>query len=141
MEPLPDHTIAKRMIISIGVLLAAVAPLITLIDSVGERFTLIIMAVLAADTLIYAWAYYDSREVDDRLPVVMAVSLILFGIISLCVYFIRSRGVANGVRAFGRAVLLMLMLLLVSASVFQLLDISIAGFSLGPQFLHGIPRT
>lgn len=124
---LPDYTGTKRGIILGELVLAALVPLIALVDTRDGRVSLLLIALLLAGVLVCYWAYLDSLEVAEHLRPLMGASLTIFSIISLCIYLVRSRGWQYGARAAGKALLLLAVMFLVSASVFQLLNIHMDG--------------
>ena len=120
---LPDHTVAKRGIMLLALLLAAAVPFIVLIEPFPYSMMMIVLALLLAGILVYGWAYLDSREVAEQLPPVLGVALILFNFFPLCIYLFHSRGLRYGLRAVGKTLLLLAAMFLVSASIFQVMEI------------------
>ncbi len=125
LRALPDHTGTKRVIVLLGVLLAAVLPLTALIDPPLLRLGVLLLALLLGGILVYRWAYLDSLEVAERLSPVLGAALILFSIPVLCIYLLHSRGIRYGLRSVGKAFLLLAALFLVSAAVLQVMELRV----------------
>ena len=66
--------------------------------------------------LLFGWCYYDALERNQPLSRGFRVVLIMFGVIGLFVYLFKSRGLIQGLRASGLALLGIVGILLLTVS-------------------------
>lgn len=111
----------KRIVLVVATLLAvAEGPLTVLIDE-GSRQARVVswLTVIVVDLLILGWCYFDSVERGRTLGAWFRVLIVLFGIIALFVYLIKSRGVKRGLFAIVKVLLFCAgMFVIVLASAF-----------------------
>lgn len=111
---LPDHTREKRLAVAgllVNAALAAVLPLI-----MSEILSFVIPQILCS-ALVFTWIYFDALELGDPIGGGTKVSLFLFGVIAIPIYFYRSRGVKYGTLALARAVGLFLLMMVIASSL------------------------
>ena len=102
--------------------------LVVVLDESTPPFLIVrVVEVFCISLLVLAWCYFDSlerhRSFDSRFRIVILV----FGILALFIYLLKSRGFKQGLRSVGMALLfctgmfaIMLMSALVFASIFGL---------------------
>ena len=77
------------------------------------------ISILVIDLLILGWCYFDSVERNRTLGAWFRVLIVLFGIIALFVYLIKSRGIKHGLFSIGKALLFCVgMIVIMAASAF-----------------------
>ena len=98
----------RRLLIAATIFCALLAPVIVLFDKGGAQSRLLdFVIVIGFGILILGWCYYDSLERGKPLGSVFRVLVVLFGILALFVYLLKSRGLKQGLRSIGLALLVL----------------------------------
>jgi hypothetical protein len=80
-----------------------------------------VVTVICISLLVLAWCYFDSLERHHAFDSRFRVVILIFGLLALFIYLLKSRGLAQGMRSTGMALLFcagMLVIMLASAFVF-----------------------
>src|SRR5436190_18848204 len=111
----------KRIVLVASTLFAAALGPLSVFIVEGSRQGRIVdwLSILVIDLLILGWCYFDSVERNRTLGAWFRVLIVLFGIIALFVYLIKSRGIKHGLFSIGRALLFCVgMIVIMAASAF-----------------------
>ncbi|MFN0111558.1 MAG: hypothetical protein ACKVZH_22075 [Blastocatellia bacterium] len=107
----------KRWVVIVTFLSAmAVGPIIVLSETgaVPERLIDWLLIVFQS-FLVLSWCYFDSLERGKRITLSTRILILLFGIFFLCFYLIKSRGLKQGFKAIGLALLVFVGAIVVTA--------------------------
>jgi hypothetical protein len=58
--------------------------------------------------MVFAWCYFDSLERRSSLPTGLRILILFFGLLALFIYLFKSRGLKQGLRSSGGALLCLL---------------------------------
>jgi hypothetical protein len=108
----------RRVLVSAALFTALTAPsavLVTEGSALSRFFDLV--SIFACGLMVLAWCYYDSLERGERLGAGYRVLIVIFGLLALFIYLLRTRGLVRGLRASGMAVLFIVGLMLIAGVV------------------------
>jgi len=111
----------KRTVLLIaGLFSAALGPLIVLPNETSLQFRIIrFAALICISLLVLTWCYYDSLERHQSFYPWLRIVILFFGLFALFIYLFKSRGLKQGMRSSGMALLSLLgLLVILSASTF-----------------------
>jgi uncharacterized protein YhhL (DUF1145 family) len=80
-----------------------------------------VVSVICISLLVLAWCYFDSLERHQSFDSRFRVVILVFGLLALFIYLLKSRGLTQGMRSVGMALLFcagMFVIMLPSAFVF-----------------------
>jgi len=104
----------RRLLVAAAIFCAILAPVTILFDKGGTQSRLLdFVTVIVFGILILGWCHYDSLERGKPLSQGFRVLVVLFGILALFVYLLKSRGFKQGLLSSGRALLVLLGMVLV----------------------------
>ena len=123
-HPSNDYRKHKRIVVFVSVILPAIlGPPLLLADGHSKTESLISFCLwIATSTLIVIWCYFDSLERHQRLPKFFRVATVVFGVITLFYYLIKTRGMKRGVVAMLKASGLVIgafLLMIVTVAIFS----------------------
>ena len=96
----------RRVIIAAAIFCAVIAPFMVLVEEGTVKSRVLDLAsIIGFGILILSWCYYDSLERDKRLGAGFRVLVVILGVLALFIYLIKSRGLIQGVRSIGAALL------------------------------------
>src|SRR3982751_5003923 len=111
----------RRMVIAAAIFSALLAPLTVFFDKGGAQSRLLdFVYVIGFGIMILGWCHYDSLERGKPLGSGFRILVVLFGVLALFVYLMKSRGFKKGLRSSGVALLVlagMVLIMYVSATV------------------------
>lgn len=79
--------------------------LIVLLDETGEHRIIELIFLCCISLLVLAWCYFDSVERRQPLYPWLRLVILIFGVFALFIYLFKSRGLKEGMRASGLALL------------------------------------
>lgn len=96
-----------RVIIAAAIFSALVAPFSILFDEGSLRSRVFdFISVIGWGILVLGWCYFDSLERNKPLGSGFRLLIVIFGVLSLFIYLIKSRGLYQGLRSIGTALLI-----------------------------------
>jgi hypothetical protein len=97
-------------VLLVAVLFSAVlGPLIVLsIQATNNIHIVRIIAIICISLLVLAWCYFDSLERHQPLYPWLRIVILFFGMFALFIYLFKSRGLKQGIRSSGIALLSLL---------------------------------
>ena len=100
----------KRTVLLVSALFsAALGPLIVLANEATLQFRVIRWAsILCISLLVLAWCYFDSLEQRQTFHAWVRIAVLFFGMFALFVYLFQSRGLKQGIRSSGMALISLL---------------------------------
>jgi hypothetical protein len=110
------YRLQKRIVIGMSLILAAaLGPILVLVEEGSTTGGLLdILFGIGFHVLILEWCYIDSME-KARQITPARIWVLLFGVIALCIYFVRSRGVRGAAVAMVKLLALMGLEILVAS--------------------------
>lgn len=97
------------MLLVAGVFSAILGPLTVLSIATGDNFRILrIVSIIGIALLVLAWCYFDSLERHQPLYPWLRIVILIFGVFALFIYLFRSRGLKQGLRSSGLAILSLL---------------------------------
>ena len=114
----------KRGVIWVSVLFAgALGVPLALVPECGPAdMAMTLLTTLGMGVLILVWYHYDSRQHGRPLGSGFRWLVVIFGPLALFTYLVRTRGLRNGWRAVGTAVLLVAGLIFLEAFVYAIVS-------------------
>ncbi|HEY0319649.1 MAG TPA: hypothetical protein VGC66_01630 [Pyrinomonadaceae bacterium] len=104
----------RRVLVAAAIFCALLAPVTVLFDKGGAQSRLLdFVTVIGFGILILSWCHYDSLERGKPFGSGFRVLVVLFGILALFVYLLKSRGFKQGLRSSGMALLVLLGMVLI----------------------------
>ena len=102
---LPDRR--RRTVLLIAGLYSAISGLfIVLVQETGNQLPIIrLVSIICINLLVLAWCYFDSLERHRSLYPWLRTVIVIFGVFALFIYLFKSRGLKEGVRSSGMALL------------------------------------
>ena len=115
MPPHPPYRRHKRSILVAAAIFSALtSPSFLLLQEGSVQARLFdIISVIGFGVLILGWCYYDGLERNKPLGAGFRILIILFGVLALFIYLLKSRGLRRGVLAIGMAFLVVAGMLLI----------------------------
>ena len=111
----------RRVLLAAALFSALIGIFVILLDEASPPFRLArIVGVTCISLLVLAWCYFDSLERHQLFDSRFRVVILVFGLFALFVYLFKSRGLTQGMRSAGMALLFcagMFMIMLGSAFV------------------------
>jgi hypothetical protein len=97
----------KRTVLLVaGVFSAILGPLMVLSIETGDNFRILrFVTIIGIALLVLAWCYFDSLERHQPLYPWLRIVILVFGVFALFIYLFKSRGLQQGMRSSGLAVL------------------------------------
>ena len=97
----------KRTVLLVaGVFSAILGPLMVLSIETGDNFRILrFVTIIGIALLVLAWCYFDSLERHEPLYPRLRLVILIFGVFALFIYLFKSRGLKQGMRASGMALL------------------------------------
>ena len=97
---------------------------IVLLDESSNHLIVRLVSVICVAVLVLAWCQIDSLERRQRLYPWLRLMIVVFGVFALFIYLFKSRGLKQGMRASGLALLTLsglLVIMLLSAFLWAVL--------------------
>lgn len=97
------------MLLVAGLFSAILGPLTVLSIETGDNFRLLrFVSIIGIALLVLAWCYFDSLERHQPLYPWLRIVILIFGVFALFIYLFKTRGLKQGVRSSGLALLSLL---------------------------------
>lgn len=104
----------KLIVIAVSVVLFIVtSPLLIVFgenNSVAQLINL--LSAIFLNSLVFAWCYYDSLERNQSFGRGWKLAIVLFGVFALIVYLLKFRGFKHGLITLGKALLILLVMII-----------------------------
>ena len=112
----------RKVLLAAAGFSAFIGALVSVLDESTPPFRIARVAgVICISLLVLAWCYFDSLERYQSFDSRFRVVILIFGLLALFIYLLKSRGLTQGMRSVGAALLFcagMLVILVASAFVF-----------------------
>ena len=119
---LPFLRPTRRVLFAVAGFSAVIGALVIVLDESTLPFRIVrVVALICISLLVLAWCYFDSLERHQLFDSRFRVVILLFGLLALFIYLLKSRGLTQGMRSAGMALLFcagMFGIMLASAFVF-----------------------
>lgn len=117
----PKH----KVLLVAGIYSAIFGLLMALFEEHSTQFRFIkISSLICISLLVLAWCYFDSLERRQTVYPWLRVVILIFGMFALFIYLLKSRGLKQGLRSSGLAVIALLglfVIMVVSALLWTVL--------------------
>ncbi len=115
----------RKVLLAAGLYAAILGPLMVLSIETGDNFRIVrFVSLICISLLVLAWCYFDSLERRQPLYPRLRLVILIFGVFALFIYLFKSRGLKQGMRASGLALLSLsglLVIMLLSAFLWAVL--------------------
>ena len=112
----------RRVLLAAAAFSALIGALVIVLDESTPPFRIArVVSVICISLLVLAWCYFDSLERHQAFDSRFRVVILIFGLLALFIYLLKSRGLTQGMRSAGMALLFcggMFVITLASAFVF-----------------------
>jgi xanthine/uracil permease len=112
----------RRVLLAAATFSALMGVLVIVLHEATPPFQVVrVVSVICISLLVLAWCYFDSHERHQSFESRFRLVIVVFGLLALFIYLLKSRGLTQGLRSVGMALLFcagMLMIMLMSAFVF-----------------------
>lgn len=99
----------RKVLLIAGLFSAALGPLIVLPNENNFQFRIVrFVAIICISLLVLAWCYFDSLERRQSFYPWVRIVILIFGLFALFIYLFKSRGLKQGMRSSGMALLSLL---------------------------------
>jgi len=107
----------RNVLLVAGLFSAMLGPLMVLSIEAGDNFRIVdFVSLICISLLVLAWCYFDSLERRQPLYPRLRLVILIFGVLALFIYLFKSRGLKQGMRSSGMALLSLLGLVVIMLS-------------------------
>jgi hypothetical protein len=119
----PNFNPKRRVLWAAVIFSALMGVLVVILHEATPTFPIVrVVSIICISLLVLAWCYFDSLERHQSFDSRFRLVIVVFGLLALFIYLLKSRGLSRGLRSVGIALLFcvgMLMIMLSSAFLFS----------------------